>query len=93
MIRTSDKHSAKVPSTSGANTARRSSAAKPSAPSKDGVQGEGNYVAARAFNEAERRFVASGRVAAAARAAAPRTEAERQALIAAAEEAKRRAKK
>ena len=47
----------------------------------DGVQGEGNYAAARAFNDAEREFVASGKVAAAARAAAPRTEAERLAMV------------
>jgi hypothetical protein len=47
----------------------------------DGVQGEGNYAAARAFNDAERKFVASGKVAAAARAAAPRTEAERLSML------------
>jgi hypothetical protein len=66
---------------------------KPAAPSKDGVQGEGNYTAAREFNEAERKFVASGKVSAAARAAAPTTEAERQAMLAAEKEGKRRAKK
>jgi hypothetical protein len=60
--------------------------------SKDEVQGEGNYKAAREFNEAERKFVASGKVAAAARAAAPKSEAERQQMFAAAEEGKRRAK-
>ena len=56
------------------------------------VQGEGNYEAAREFNAAERKFVASGKVAAAARAAAPRSEAERQAMIAAEQAGKRRAK-
>ncbi len=62
------------------------------AASKDGAQGEGNYEAAREFNAAERKFVASGKVAAAARAAAPKSEAERQAMFAAEEEGKRRAK-
>jgi hypothetical protein len=62
-------------------------------PSKDDVHGEGNYEAAREFNEAERKFVASGKVAPAARAAAPTTEAERQTMLAAEEEGKRRAKK
>jgi hypothetical protein len=64
----------------------------PAAPRKDGVQGEGNYEAASEFNEAERKFVASGKVAAAARAAAPKSEGERQAMFAAEEEGKRRAK-
>jgi hypothetical protein len=66
--------------------------AKPAAIDDDGVQGEGNYTAARAFNEAERKFVASGKVAAAARAAAPKTDAERQEMVAAEQEGKRRAK-
>ncbi len=93
MIRKLTKHSPKAPSASGANMAHRpKSGAKPAAPSKDGVQGEGDYAAARAFNEAERKFVASGKVAAAARAAAPKSEAERQAMFAAEEEGKRRAK-
>jgi hypothetical protein len=93
MIRTPNKHSANAPSTSGANTAHRpKSDAKPAAASKDGVQGEGNYEAAREFNAAERKFVASGKVAAAAGAAAPKSEAERQAMFAAEEEGKRRAK-
>ena len=93
MIRTPNRHSAKTPSTSGANTAHRSkSDPKPAAPSNDGVQGEGNYTAAREFNAAERKFVASGKVAAAACAAAPKSEAERQAMFAAEEEGKRRAK-
>ena len=55
------------------------------------VQGEGNYAAARKFNEAERRFVASGKVAAAAQAAAPRSEAEQREMIDAEAEGKRRA--
>jgi hypothetical protein len=64
----------------------------PSEKSKDGLQGEGNYKAAREFNEAERKFVASGKVAAAVRAAPPKSEAEQQEMVAAEEEGKRRAK-
>jgi hypothetical protein len=64
----------------------------PAAVSNSGVQGEGDYEAARVFNEAERKFVASGKVPAAARAAAPKSEAERQAMLAAEQEGKRRAK-
>jgi hypothetical protein len=94
MTRTPDSHSTKTPSASSATNARPpKSAPKPASPSKDGVQGEGNYTAAREFNEAERKFVASGKVPAAARAAAPTSEAERQALLAAEKEGKRRAKK
>jgi hypothetical protein len=59
---------------------------------KDGVQGEGNYEAARRFNESEREFVVSGKVDAAARAAAPKSEIERQEMLAAEGAAKRRAK-
>ena len=39
----------------------------------DGVQGEGNYDAAREYDEAQRKFVESGRVDEAARAAAPKS--------------------
>ncbi len=93
MTRPPNRHSAKTPSPRGANTAQPpKTESKPAAPGKDGVQGEGDYKAARQFNEAERKFVASGKVAAAARAAAPKTEAERQAMFAAEEEGKRRAK-
>ena len=84
---------AKRPATDAAKTgAARDADAKPAASSKDGVQGEGNYAAARAFDEAERKFVASGKVAAAARAAAPKTDAEQQEMLAAEQEGKRRAK-
>jgi hypothetical protein len=58
---------------------------------RDGVQGEGNYESARAFNEAERKFVESGKVPAAACAAAPKSEAEQQELLAAEQEGMRRA--
>lgn len=64
----------------------------PAVPSDSGVQGESNYQAARQFNEAERKFVASGKVAAAARMATPKSEADQQAMFAAEEEGKRRAK-
>ena len=81
-----------TPPTGGAKTGDpRQSDATP-AMDDDGVQGEGNYVAAREFNDAERKFVASGMVDAAARAAAPKSEAERQEMFAAEEEGKRRAK-
>ena len=60
---------------------------------RDGIQGEGNYEAARAFDEAERKFVESGKVPEAARAAAPKSEEEQQELLAAEEAGKRRAKK
>jgi|KBSMisStandDraft_5_1062788.scaffolds.fasta_scaffold05848_3 hypothetical protein len=83
----------KRPPTNDAKTgAARDADAKPAAIDKDGVQGEGNYTAAREFDEAERKFVASGKVAAAARAAAPKTDAEQQEMLAAEEEGKRRAK-
>ena len=94
MIRKPNKHSTKVPLKSKTNAIHLpGSGAQPAAPSKDGVQGEGNYQAAREFNEAEHAFVASGKVAGAARAAAPTSEAERQAMLAAEQEGKRRAKK
>lgn len=71
---------------------KRKSHAGQSAIGKNGVQGEGNYKAARDFNQTERKFVASGKVASAARAAAPKSEAERKEMVAAEEEGKRRAK-
>ena len=93
MMRTPNRHPAKTPSTGDANTEHRpKSAPKPVLPAQDGVQGEGDHAAAREVNAAERKFVASGKVAAAARAAAPKSEAERQAMFAAEDEGKRRAK-
>ena len=58
----------------------------------DGVQGEGDYRSAREFNEAERKFVKSGKVPAAARAAAPKSQEEEQEMIEAEQEGKRHAK-
>lgn len=59
---------------------------------KDGVQGEGNYDAAREYNERTRRFVKSGRVDDAARAAEPSTPEEASELEQAEEAGKRHAK-
>jgi hypothetical protein len=84
-----DKHLPKTPTRRG----DRREAAEPTELRKDDIQGEGNYEAARDFNEAERKFVESGKVAAAARAAAPKSEAEAEALLAAEQEGRRRAKK
>ena len=58
----------------------------------DAVQGEGNYEAAREFNAAQRKFVQSGKVAAAARDAAPKSDEEKEQMLAAEQEAKSRAK-
>jgi hypothetical protein len=44
------------------------------------VQGEGNYTAAREYNEATREFVESGKVRDAAEAAAPQSEEQAQEL-------------
>lgn len=43
--------------------------------------GEGNYKASRTYNEATKKFVESGRVEAAARAAAPRSDAEAREMV------------
>jgi len=70
----------------------RDNDAAPAETNGDGVQGDGNYKAAREFNEAEHKFVVSGKVADAARAAAPESDAEEREMIAAEEKGKRRAK-
>ena len=57
-----------------------------------GPYGEGNYQATRNYNEATRRFVGSGKVAAAARAATPSSREEATALADAERAGKRRAK-
>ncbi len=71
------------------STDRRKGTADPSETAAGGMQGEGNYDAARNFNEAQHQFVASGKVEAAARAAAPGSDAEQREMIAAEEEGKR----
>lgn len=75
------------------STEERRKSAEPAESPQHPIQGEGNYEAARAFNEAERKFVESGRVPAAARAAAPKSESEQQELLAAEQEGMRHAKK
>ena len=59
---------------------------------KRNVYGEGNYQATRDYNAATKKFVASGRVDAAARDAAPRSPAEAQDMKQAEEAALLRAK-
>jgi hypothetical protein len=61
-------------------------------PEKDTVHGEGNYEAARRFNKAEHDFVASGKVEAAARNAAPRSDREARELQDAERKSRARAK-
>lgn len=58
-----------------------------------GVQREGNYEAAREYNERIRRFIDSGRVDEAAREAEPRDAEEAEELKEAETAGKRRAKK
>jgi hypothetical protein len=60
---------------------------------KDGIQGEGNYEAAREFNEAERKFVESGKVPVAAREAAPKSTEDQQEMLDAEAKGKKRARK
>ena len=57
-----------------------------------GVYGEGNYRASREYNDATREFVASGRVAEAARRAAPSSPGEAASLERAERAGKSRAK-
>ena len=59
---------------------------------KDTVHGEGNYEAARQFNKAEHDFVASGKVTAAARNTAPKSEREARELLDAERAGRARAK-
>jgi hypothetical protein len=56
------------------------------------VQGEGNYDAARKFNEAERKFVDEGKVEQAAADAAPKSDAEVEELTRAEEIGRERSK-
>jgi len=59
----------------------------------DEIQGEGNYDAAREYNAEQQEFVASGKVPGAARAAAPKSEAEQAEMLEAERIGKERAKK
>ena len=56
------------------------------------IQGEGNYDAAKEFDDAEKKFVESGKVDQAARDAEPKNEKEKEEMERAEEEGKRRAK-
>jgi hypothetical protein len=56
------------------------------------VHGEGNYAATRQYDDATKQYVESGRVEEAARAAAPKSQAEAREMEAAEAEGKRRAK-
>jgi hypothetical protein len=56
------------------------------------VHGEGNYAATRQYDDATKQYVESGRVEDAARAAAPKSEAEAREMEAAEAEGKRHAK-
>ena len=55
------KRRRKLTSTDSAKSAAHCGPSGSNASSKDAVQGEGNYEAAREFNAAERKFVESGR--------------------------------
>jgi len=56
------------------------------------VHGEGNYAATRQYDDATKKYVESGRVEDAARAAAPKSKSEASEMDAAEAEGKRRAK-
>ena len=56
------------------------------------IQGEGNYDAAKQFDDAEKKFVDSGKVDQAARDAEPRDEKEKEEMERAEETAKQHAK-
>lgn len=59
---------------------------------QDNVHGEGNYAATRDYNQRTKRFIESGKVDEAARAAEPGSEAEALQMQAAEAEGKRHAK-
>ncbi|HUH94878.1 MAG TPA: hypothetical protein VL742_17255 [Casimicrobiaceae bacterium] len=63
-----------------------------SASHRQGLQGEGNYDAAREFDDAERAFVESGKLEEGIRNAPPRSETERREMELAEQQAKQRAK-
>ena len=60
---------------------------------KDKVEGEGSYTGSKDYNERTRKFVDSGKVDDAARAAEPQSEEEKQALQEAERIGKQHAKK
>ena len=60
---------------------------------RDKVEGEGSYSGTREYNARTRKFIESGRVAAAARKAAPKSKAEAHAMGKAERIGRQRAKK
>ncbi len=93
MVTINDKHMNKSDVSASESTDKRNRDDSFSAEIKqEEVQGEGDYRAAREFNELEHAFVKSGGVPAAARAAAPKSEAERQEMLRAEQEGKQRSK-
>ena len=83
-----------------ANQQRDAGAPPPGGASSDGarqasqqnVHGEGNYAASQQYNQATKDYAQSGRVEPAARAAAPKSDAEARQMDAAEAEGKRHAK-
>ena len=61
-------------------------------PAKKNVYGEGNYAASKKYNDATKKFVESGRVEAAARAARPKSQQEATDMLAAEEAGRIKAK-
>jgi hypothetical protein len=82
-----------VPPTTGRDDVRGGANEEQNSGNPDVVQGEGDYDSAREFNAAEQEFVASGKVPAAARAAAPTSEAEQAEMLEAEQKGKQRAKR
>ena len=60
---------------------------------KDRIEGEGSYSGTQDYNERTRKFIKAGRVAEAARKAAPKSKEEAQAMQKAERIGKQRAKK
>ena len=60
---------------------------------RDRIEGEGSYSGTRDYNERTKRFIKSGRVAAAARKAAPKSKQEAHAMQKAERIGRQRAKK
>ena len=77
----------------GKQRSERDNAARAASPGHgEGVQGEGNYDAAREFDEAEQAFVESGKLEEGIRNARPKSETERREMADAEERTRRRAK-
>ncbi|MES2958375.1 MAG: hypothetical protein V4792_09315 [Pseudomonadota bacterium] len=73
-------------------TATKKPSLRKSAPVPDGLQGEGNYNAARRHRASVRKFIQSGQVEDAAREAEPKTPVEEEALFDAERAGKERSK-